>query len=176
MDDNLDTSINSWHNKKFKLQDLYEELNLIKNKYNLTQHNHKFTRFAPHQPPSCIDHIFSNCTNKISNVTTHKNTISDHSIITAQYSSNHQIYHPKFIKKNRNFRLLTKNTLNLYVKNSTLLNSIFNYTDPDIITNLIQLELNTIINFIAPPKIVQFSKNYVPYHNTEIRQNLILKN
>ena len=86
MDDNLDSSKNSWHNKRYKLKDLYESLNVIKNKYNITQHNHKFTHFVPHQPPSCIDHIYSNCANKIINVTTHKNTTSDHSIITAQYT------------------------------------------------------------------------------------------
>ena len=80
--------------------------------------------------------------------------------------------HLEFIKIRKN-KLLTKETLYHYIDNSTLLNSIFKSDDPELITNNIQLELNTIINTIAPPKVVQYRKNYVPYYNDEIRNKLI---
>lgn len=171
MDDNIDSNPNSSHNKSYNLKKIYDILQSLINKHDVTQHNNKMTRFATHQPPSCIDHIYSNCPNKISNVKTHSNATSDHSIITAQYTSKHQIYHPKFIKI-RKHSLINKYNLTSYINSSDLLNSIFNYSDPEIITNIIQLELNTIINSIAPSKIIQYKKDYVPYHNNEIRNNL----
>ena len=36
---------------------------------------------------------------------------------------------------------------------------VFTMEDPDQIANNIQIELNTIVNTIAPPKIIQFKKN-----------------
>lgn len=171
MDDNIDTHINNTHNKTYNIKELKELLDQHVIDNNLTIHNNKFTRIASHQPPSCIDHIYSNCVNKIINVNTHKNIYSDHCIITAQYNANQQIYHPKFIKS-RNSNLLNRQTLTKYINESSLLNSIFRYTDPDIVTNIIQLELNTIINAIAPSKKIQFKANYTPYYNNEIIENL----
>ena len=171
MDNNIDSNPNSSHYKTYKLKDLYNTLQGHLNKHHLTLHNTKLTRFASHQPPSCIDHIYSNCANKITNVITHSNPSSDHSIITAEYNSVHQIYHPKFIKV-RNYKSLNRFNLEKYINNSSILNSIFRYTDPELITNIIQIELNAIINLIAPPKIVQFRKNYTPYYTEEIRNNI----
>ena len=71
----------------FKIKDLYSMLNDHLVKYNITRHNNKLTRFTPHQQPSSLDHIYSNCINKIINVVTHSNATSDHSIVTAQYLS-----------------------------------------------------------------------------------------
>ena len=87
MDDNLDTSENSVHNKVFNLKYLYELWQKYLNKHNITQHNFKYTHFRPNKNPSCIDHVLSNCPNNINNVTTNTNSLSDHSIITANYSN-----------------------------------------------------------------------------------------
>ena len=38
------------------------------------------------------------------------------------------------------------------------------------IAELLQLELNTIINAIAPSKNVQFKSNYTPYYDNDILQ------
>ena len=54
MDDNIDTSLNANHNKKYKITDLSDlRLNHI-NTHDLTQHNYAFSRYVSHQPPSCI--------------------------------------------------------------------------------------------------------------------------
>ena len=55
------------------------------------------------------------------------------------------------------------------------MNSIFLYTNPNIIANLIQVELNAIINFLAPSKIIQATKNYIPYYNDEIKSKIEVK-
>ena len=67
---------------------------------------------------------------------------------------------------------MQKKTLIKYINESPLLNSIFKYTNPEVVTNIIQLELNTIINTIAPSKIIQYKANYSPYYNDDIVKNL----
>ena len=97
---------------------------------------------------------------------------SDHAHISIIYSSTETIIYPKFIKI-KSFKLLSKNTLLKFINSSSILNDIFNYVDPNMIANILQLELNSIINVIAPTRIVQFKKNYIPYINNDIKLNLI---
>ena len=64
MDDNIDTSDSASHNKMYRIQRLYDDLQNHISTFNLTLHNKEFTRYVPHQPPSTIDHISSNCPRK----------------------------------------------------------------------------------------------------------------
>ena len=63
-------------------------------------------------------------------------------------------------------------SLTQHVQNSFLLDSIFNYDDPDTVTEILQLELNSIINSIAPSKVVQYRSDYVPYYNEDILNDM----
>ena len=175
MDDNMDSNINSNHNNFYKLQKLYELWLRHINKYNITQHNYKLTHFRPNRSPSSLDHLYSNCPLKLSNVTTHDNALSDHSIITGIYSDKDIKIDPKFVTI-RKFKNLTDIKLKNAIKNSENLNSIFNYQDPNKIANILQIELNAIIDYFTEPKIIQYSKKYVPFHNNEIKQMIDTKN
>ena len=84
MDDNIDTSIYANHNKKYKIIDLQDKLSSHVNDNDITQHNTDYTRYVSHQPPSIIDHIYSNCPNNIKNIKTKTNIFSDHCTITRQ--------------------------------------------------------------------------------------------
>ena len=110
MDDNIDTNVNSYHNSANSVGVLYDRLMNHLYENNLTQHNFKLTHFSRIFKPSCIDHIYSNCPLKIDNVTTHTNSTSDHSIVTAYYHSKNKIYGQKFVKI-RDKRNLTINKL-----------------------------------------------------------------
>ena len=150
MDDNIDTSLNASHNKKYKILELSDLRSNHLNSNNITQHNFDFTRYVSHQPPSCIDHIYSNCPNNITNISTDRNIFSDHCTIIGQYNSKEQIYQQKFFIK-RNFQLLTKNALTNYIQSSLPLQSIFQSQDPNYIASTFTYEINNIINIIAPP-------------------------
>ena len=102
-DDNIDSNINSDINKKYKTFSMQQLLQEHLTKNNLIQHNHENTRYVRHQKDSCIDHLYSNVANKITDVRTHRNAFSDHAFITAVYHSKEQIYNPKFLKT-RDFR------------------------------------------------------------------------
>ena len=45
-------------------------------------------------------------------------------------------------------------------------------TDPNEIAANLQLELNTVIDTLSQPKIVQYRKNYQPYFTTDINTQL----
>ena len=171
IDDNIDSLFNSSHNHTFKLKHLYDKLLSLIVKQNLIVHNNKITHYSQYYPNSCIDHIYSNCANKISNSNTCMTGQSDHAMLYVIYSSVEKNSHPKFVKI-KNVKLLSKNRLLSFVSNSDILNDVFNFSDPNMIANILQLELNSIINAISPFKIVQYSKNIIPYIDSKIQQNL----
>ena len=170
MDDNIDTSLNANHNKKNSITNLYDQLLNHINNNDITQHNNNYTRYVSHQPPSTIDHIYSNCPNNIKNICTNRNIFSDHCTITGQYHSKETLYQPKFFFK-RNVKLLTKCELTKYILLSTPLQTIFQSQDPNYIANTIMNELNNIIEIIAPAKKVQFKKKYQPFLSQELLQD-----
>ena len=171
IDDNLDSNINASHNKLYKVQNLQDLLNthLLNNK--ITTHNNIFTWHKTNHASSIIDHIYSNCKLKISNVETLSNIFSDHCMLKAIYNTKTSVYKPKFMKI-RNNRLITKAKLNTYVVNNDMLKTVFNYTDPDIIANIIQIELNSIIDSIAPAKYIQCKNNYLPYVDNDLQSEI----
>ena len=97
------------------------------------------------------------------------NGYSDHSILTANYHIKALISTQKLIKTRPSY-LLTDHLLNQYIENNDTLQTIFNYTCPNLIANIIISELNGIINIIAPSKIVQVRKNYILYMNEDLIQ------
>ena len=50
--------------------------------------------------------------------------------------------------------------------------NIINLTDPNEIAANLQLELNTVIDTLSQPIIVQYRKNYQPYFTTDINTQL----
>ena len=49
---------------------------------------------------------------------------------------------------------------------------IFQYYDPNIVPNFIQCELNSIVELIAPTKIIQLSKSQIQYQSKESTDKL----
>ena len=170
-DDNIDSNIDSSMNKLHKIQNLLHILHDHMTKNNIVQHNTEDTRHIKHQKSSCIDKIYSNIPQKITNVTTHRNGFSDHSIISAHYNTKEQLYQPKFIKT-RDSSKFNKNSLILAFKQNEILDKIFNHTNPNTIANILQIELNSIINTLAPPKITQYKTNYIPYIDDNIKRQM----
>ena len=65
MDDNLDSLFNSSHNHTYNLKPLTNELNDFLLNNTLVVHNNKITHYSNIYPNSCIDHVHSNCCNKM---------------------------------------------------------------------------------------------------------------
>ena len=99
MDDNIDSSNNNRHKHKYNIQNLQNMLSDHLNKFSISQCNHEYTRVVSHQQPSCIDKIYCNKPNKITNLRTRDNFESDHEYSVARYITKEPIYQPKFILK-----------------------------------------------------------------------------
>ena len=78
IDDNVDSSSNNRHNRRYNITNLYNLLQDFINKYSITQCNHSYTRVTSHQQPSCIDKIYTNRPTKMTNIQTKDNIDSDH--------------------------------------------------------------------------------------------------
>merc|ERR1712240_396692 len=118
---------------------------------------------------SYIDQIYSNCPQKLTHITALDNGQSDHAMITAIYHTKAPINNPKIIYKRPKY-LLTEHKLNEYLNNNDIIQTAFNYTDPDLIAEIIMREFNNIIDIVAPQTKRQVKKNYTPYLNKETRQ------
>ena len=113
-------------------------------------HNKKAT-YHKLKSSSRIDHIYSNCAGKITNLRTIQNGMSDHCLINYNYRTKNVNIHPKFAF-HRDKHLLTKYSLENYFENNMEINYLFNSQDPNVITNILKGELNNIINILAPKK------------------------
>ena len=76
---------NNTFNNNYKINNIKEMTTEFLSNNNYTTHNDDYTYHIKQTPISCIDHIYSNCPQKITNVTTHNTGQSDHSILTARY-------------------------------------------------------------------------------------------
>ena len=100
--------------------------------------------------------------------------ISDHAFISANYYHNNIINQQRFFKFRDN-KLLNKYVLNEYVNNCDCLNSVFNYTDPNIIATIITEELSNIVEIISPQKIIQVKNNNAPWANNIFKEEQKVK-
>ena len=175
MDDNIDTIRNSNHNNKFKINDIYDILQDHLNFRNFSLHNKKATRFAQHNQPSCIDHIFSNCPTKITQVQTYRNIFSDHCLLKTSYKVKANPFSPKYVKVSDR-KKLTKDALEKCFDQSIHLNKIFQYNNPDLITEILQIELDSIIETLAPSKVIQVKIKDPPFINPDIQAKIKTNN
>ena len=91
--------------------------------------------------------------------------------MTTTYVSQEAIYTPKFIKI-RDKKQLTRHNLKTCLDINENFKKIIYLQHPDDIANNLQLELNTIIDTVATPKIVQYRKDYQPYMNNDLQTQL----
>merc|ERR1712240_180343 len=149
-DDNMD---HENENYKYRIKTIKERTIQFLTEHNITTHNKEPTYFVNQTPISCIDHIYSNCPQKLTHITTINNGLSDHATLTATYHTKAPI-----------------NNLNAYLNNNDIIQTAYNYTDPELIAEIIMREFNNIIEIIAPRTKRQVKKNYTPYLNKETRE------
>ena len=87
-DTNIDTNERVDYNIRYNSKALFEgwHTNLVDN--DLVYLNKEFTRYAPHQPPSIIDHMVNNRPAKISQIQTKPTMIADHCALIFHYYTN----------------------------------------------------------------------------------------
>merc|ERR1712240_172005 len=168
MDDNMDHE-NENYNNKYRIETIKERTIQFLTEHNITTHNKDQTYYINQTPISCIDHIYLNCPQKLTHITTINNGLSDHATLTATYHTKAPINNPKIIYT-RPKHLLTEHNLNAYLNNNDIIQTAYNYTNPELIAEIIMRDFNNIIEIIAPRTKRQVKKNYTPYLNKETRE------
>ena len=174
MDDNLDTIKGSNHNAKYNTKTLKDAFFRHTQDHGIVLHNTMPTRFQNGTTPSCIDHISSNCPLLIHNTTTHHSGASDHSILTALYTTQQRTDRPTY-RQTRDTKLLTRQALEQYIDNSTPLAQLFSQNDCNTVADTLMFELNNMINSIAPPHRTQLNKKHAPFVDTKTLAQIDLR-
>ena len=129
---------------------------------------------------SCVDFVISNCSYKISNVRTHtndedhysykddkfNNVMSDHAMVSCHFNDQ-SIKIPQQYRIVRDYKLLTKHSLNQYFSHNDKLNKNFSFSDPNTIEEQLIGEMSLIIESIAQSKRIQYKNSYAPWINSE---------
>ena len=168
MDTNIDTSVNSTRNTKYKPKMLKIFEDFLQNN-NLQILNEEFTRFQSGVNPSCIDHIITNNPERMKRTQTITNVISDHETVVSEYHNSSMVIRTAE-RVVRNSKNLTVENLEREFDNNVKLNTINEKDDPDEIANIIQEELTTIIDKLTHPRIVQVKKKNNPTLSKETRK------
>ena len=103
--------------------------------------NTKFTCFSLVNFHSCIDHLISNCPNHIFNVLTKPILFSDHALLGGILKVKPGMYHARH-KLIRNYRNITEFNVNEALLNNPAIETAFQHSDPNVITNVSTLEIN----------------------------------
>ena len=145
-DDNMDLNSASF-NSRYKIGNIKNMTLDFLTQNDLTIHNDKQTFHRQTDDKSCIDHIISNIPSKLTHITTTDKGYSDHSILTATYHTKTPLTRQKLIKTRPSY-LLTAHLLNSYIDCNDILQTIFTYTCPNLIANILMTEINGIINIL----------------------------
>ena len=97
--------------------------------------------------------------------------IADHDLISILYHTEIIVDKPQF-RMTRNWSGLSRENLVHMIENDPIINSIFSLTSVDKVWNILLTQLNSYINKLAPTKVIQLKKNYVPYMTSEIKDHI----
>ena len=147
------------------VRQLNEKLVELKSDINLQQCNFKPTRFRDGQNPSLLDLVLCSRPLNINCIETFNSNVADHKCVGFQYHVKELVNQEQFILI-RNWKLVNSTILMNHIESNLNLTEIFSLTDPDEIAKTIILEMNKILEEIAPSRIVQ-KRSYEKTHKCE---------
>ena len=133
--------------------------------------NKEYTRYQSGQNPSLIDHLLTSSPNHFDNVITKKTLISDHRMVTTLFHVHEIVDTPKYIFKT-NWNGMNPINLTEAMLESEALMSILSMMNPNKIWETYIREMNKIVNTLAVTKVVQCTKNHIPYINEDVRAQM----
>ena len=172
-DSNLDMLENNDPLDRYDTREMLEQYTQFISDNSLVQHNHEPTRHMVGQRSTLIDQFISNCPEHINGVQTLRSHIADHDMVNINFHTKDLQLNPQFTKI-RDTRNLKRENIVPTIENNIQINSIFSMTCPNKIAKVLIEELNKVIEYLAPSKIVQVRKDHQPYINEETRDYIKL--
>ena len=127
------------------------------------------TRHWPGQPPSGLDHFYTNRPRKVSDVHAYYHGASDHKLIFAKRYSKSIISNPRIIKK-RCYKLFDPEKFLEALRNTSWWD-LYSCKNVDHAVELFTNKINSILNIMAPIKNIQVRAKYAPWlsENTKLK-------
>ena len=156
---------------RYNIKDLHSRYIQFLIDNNLTILNKQFTRYAPHQQPSTLDHIITNVPQMIGDIRTERNIISDHCSLSFNFLHKNMVFKPRF-KLIRNFKNITSDSLKFKVAKNINIQNVLRESDADIVATTLQTELNQIIDDLALQGRIQVTRTNQPYLDNSLRDRM----
>ena len=119
------------------------------------------TRVWPGAAATLLDHHWTNLEEKVSNAHAYYQGASDHKMISVTRRTKNVVSKPRIIKK-RNFKNFNPQEFLDAVSNTSWLD-VYLCEDLDVAVNLVADKLNSILDIMAPVKIIQVRNKYAPW-------------
>ena len=124
----------------------------------------------PGKQSSLLDVFFSNVKNKIDGVKNVPNLCSEHKGVLINLHLNLKHKKPQFITL-RCFNNLNFKNIEPLVKNDKDLQSLFQFWDPETVSNMLLRGLNRVMAELAPIKKIQRRKHNLPFWDEELQES-----
>ena len=132
------------------------------------------TRTWRGQEPSCIDHYYCNHPDKVSNIRAYYTGASDHKIIIATRFTKAEVVKPKFVRK-RSYKNFDPEKFMAEVKKISWID-VYLCENVELAVQLITNKLSSILDIMAPVKIIQVRKKYAPWISEPTKEKINLRN
>ena len=132
------------------------------------------TRISPDGVESCLDHYYTTEPQKLSNIQTITNGASDHKMVLAVRSSMRVVNSERVTKKRSYKHFDPTNFIEAVRKVSWW--KVYSCNDPQNAVDLLTMELTSILDTMAPIKVVQNRKNFAPWLSTYTKEIIKMRN
>jgi hypothetical protein len=136
--------------------------------HGFSQHVSIDTPSWPGQQPSCIDHLYTNKPDKLSDVSAHVNGGSDHKVV-------YVVWYAKAIK--RNVRYIRKRCFKHFDESGfkqAIVDlkwfDVYNSYNVDVAVKLLTDKITAVLDKFAPVKTIQVKPNYAPWLTDQVKE------
>ena len=166
-DSNLDMLPANNQHVRHDIKDMLEEYRTFMNNNDMCLVNSEPTRHWGQTQSSLIDHFVTNAPAHCDNVQTRHSCIADHDVVSLLFHTEAIMDQPQFMIV-RKWENMNRDNLINEINSNHEMNSIFAMQSTDKIWNNMLIGLNSIINKLAPSRVIQLRSNYIPYYNEAI--------
>ena len=117
---------------------------------------------------ACLDHVYTNNPEKLSNVVAHFNGGSDHKVIQVIRYTKKQVRKQRYIRK-RSYKHFDSQKFENDIRNTQWFD-VYTTNDVNTAVELFTLKFNNVLDNHAPIKTIQLHKNYAPWLNEQTKK------
>ena len=139
--------------------------------HGVSQHVTVATHSWPGQQDSCLDHLYTNKPDKLSDVTAHVNGGSDHRVLHVVRYAKSMKRNVRYIRK-RCFKKFDESGFKEDIKQLKWF-EVYTCTDPDKAVQLLTEKITAVLDKFAPVRTIQVRSRYAPWVSEEVKVRMV---